>query len=218
LQVSNEDLVDFLGGLPEQKIHCSVMGAEALQSAVADWASKRGVDLAAIVPDKVHADEDEGRVVCKCYSVTEPYLRRKIRELGLRSIAEITHALKAGGGCTACHHEPGGLQDLLDEIWATSHETDDAGQATAAETHDTAGELSPFQLGRRIETVIDDSIRPMLREDNGDIELIDIKDNIVYCRLLEPPGGCPGGADRTRLIVERQLGEEVDDRIRVIAI
>lgn len=218
LQVSNEDLVDFLGGLPEQKIHCSVMGAEALQSAVADWAHKRGVDLAAIVPDKVHEDEDEGRIVCNCYSVTEPYLRRKIRELGLRSIAQITHALKAGGGCTACHHAPGGLQDLLDEIWGVSHGAVETDRRESMESHDGNQEISPYQLGRRIETVIEKSIRPMLRKESGDIELIDIKDDIVYCRLLEPPGGCPGGADRTRLQVERQLQEDVDDRIQVIAI
>ena len=67
LQVSNQDLIDFLDGLPEQKIHCSVMGAEALQKAVADWASKRGVDLAELLPELAHGDEDEGRIVCNCF-------------------------------------------------------------------------------------------------------------------------------------------------------
>ena len=45
LKIRNQDIVDYLEGLPQQKIHCSVMGAEALEAAVVDWAAKRGVDL-----------------------------------------------------------------------------------------------------------------------------------------------------------------------------
>ena len=117
LKVSNQDIVDFLGGLPQQKIHCSVMGAEAIEAAVFNWAQKRGVDLQQLGID-LHADEgDEGRIVCKCFTLTEPYIRRKIKELNLRTIPEITNAIKAGGACMACHHIPGGLQDLLDETW-----------------------------------------------------------------------------------------------------
>jgi NifU-like protein len=218
LQVTNQDLITFLGGLPAQKIHCSVMGAEALQKAVADWASKRGVDLKALMPEMSHADEDEGRIVCKCFSVTEPYLRRKIRELGLKSIAEITNALKAGGGCTACHHAPGGLQDLLDEIWGVQP------QATVATAPATSGkargaeELSPYRLGQRIESTIVNSIRPLLNADGGDLELIDIKGSLVYCRLT---GACSAGSVAThscKRLVEKQLKEQVDDRLQVIAV
>ena len=111
LKVQNKDIVEFLEGLPQQKIHCSVMGAEALESAVFNWAQKRGVDLEKLGV-KIHADEqEEGRIVCKCFSLSEPYLRRKIEELNLRTIAEITNATKAGGACMSCHHVPGGLQD-----------------------------------------------------------------------------------------------------------
>ena len=46
LQIQNTDIVEFLEGLPAQKIHCSVMGAEALEAAVFNWAQRRGVDLA----------------------------------------------------------------------------------------------------------------------------------------------------------------------------
>ena len=34
LEIKNSDIVDYLEGLPKQKIHCSVMGADALQAAV----------------------------------------------------------------------------------------------------------------------------------------------------------------------------------------
>ena len=117
LKITNKDIVDYLEGLPRQKIHCSVMGAEALEAAVFNWAQKRGVDLESLGVD-MHADErEEGRIVCKCFSLSEPYIRRKIKELNLHTIAEITNAIKAGGACMSCHHVPGGLQDLLDEAW-----------------------------------------------------------------------------------------------------
>ena len=67
LTISNDDIVNFLGGLPEQKVHCSVMGAEALEAAVFNWAQKRGVDLQHLGVD-IHTDEqEEGRIVCKCF-------------------------------------------------------------------------------------------------------------------------------------------------------
>ena len=106
LKISNQDIVDFLEGLPAQKIHCSVMGAEALEAAVFNWAQKRGVDLARLGID-IHADEQqEGRIVCKCFSLTEPYIRRKIKELNLRTIPEITNAIKAGGACMSLPSRP----------------------------------------------------------------------------------------------------------------
>ena len=117
LEVKNEDIVDYLEGLPDQKIHCSVMGAEALQAAVFNWAQRRGVDLKALGVDILEEETEDGRLVCKCFGLTEPYLKRKIKELNLRSIAEVTAATKAGGACMTCHHAPGGIQDLLDEAW-----------------------------------------------------------------------------------------------------
>jgi NifU-like protein len=217
LQITNQDLIDFLDGLPEQKIHCSVMGAEALQKAVTDWAVKRGVDLTELLPDMAGADEDEGRIVCNCFSVTEPYLRRKIKELGLKSIAEITNALKAGGGCTTCHHIPGGLQDLLDETWGVMpHELPDETLSSAV-TH--AGEdLSPYRLGQQIEAVITQAIRPLLQEEDGDIELVDIKEHQVYCRLTGACSACQDATGTLKLLVERHLKEQVDDRLQVIAV
>jgi len=79
LRIQNRDIVDYLEGLPDQKIHCSVMGAEALEAAVFNWAQRRGVDLEALGID-MHAEEhEEGRIVCKCFTLSEPYLRRKIQ-------------------------------------------------------------------------------------------------------------------------------------------
>lgn len=215
LRIKNQDLVNFLGGLPEQKIHCSVMGAEALRDAVLDWAEKRGVDVTAYLPE-LEEDKEEGRLVCKCFSVTEPYLRRKIPELGLRSIEEITNALKAGGACGSCHHGPGGLQDLLDEIWGAATPADALPTAAAAQAQEAA-RLSPYRMGKEVEAAIEKHIRPLLAEHGGDIELIDIKDDLIYCRLTGACGDCAGSRNTLKLLVEGKLKEQVDNRLRVIA-
>jgi len=228
LKLENQDIVDFLEGLPDQKIHCSVMGAEALGAAVFNWAQKRGVDLKELGVD-IHAEEqEEGRVVCKCFSLTEPYLRRKIKELGCKTIPELTAATKAGGACMACHHTPGGLQDLLTETWGTgqiapqpvpgaiSPPPFDA-KPTQPEAGDN-GALSPFQFMKKVEQAFDVYVRPMLQQDGGDLELIDIKDKSIYVRLGGACSSCVGANKTIKLLVERTLKDQVDDQIKVIQV
>ena len=241
LKITNDRIVEFLDGLPAQKIHCSVMGSEALESAVFNWAHRRGVDLAELGID-IHADEqDEGRIVCECFSLSEPYIRRKIKELGLRNIPEITAAIKAGGACMSCHHAPGGLQDLLDEIWAGSPPPPAGGEPllkvlpqpsraallsstparsallpAASGGASAAAELSPYQFSKKVEQVIDKYVRPMLQKDGGDMEIVDIKDHLVYCQLQGRCRGCASSEQTMKLIVEKTLKDLVDERIRVI--
>ena len=221
LKIQNSDIVDYLEGLPQQKIHCSVMGAEALEAAVFNWAQKRGVDLQHLGVDIHPGEETEGRMVCECFSMTEPYILRKIKELNLRTIPEITNAIKAGGACMSCHHVPGGLQDLLDEVWGKSQATpkvvhltqSDGSVATATEQ-----ELSPYQVGKKIEKAMDDSIRPLLQKDGGDLEIVDIKNNMVYVQLKGACSDCIGSGQTLKMLVERTLKDTVDERIKVIQI
>lgn len=224
LKIQNSDIVKFLEGLPDQKIHCSVMGAEALESAVFNWAQRRGVDLEELGID-IHADEkDEGRIVCKCFSLSEPYIRRKIKELNLRTIPEITNAIKAGGACMSCHHVPGGLQDILDDIWGKDRDSlpivAPAGQPV--QPVETAGgrqpSLSPYQFSKKVEKAIDQYVRPMLIRDGGGLEIVDIKDTLVYCRLVGACSGCAGANQTLKMMVEKTLKDMVDERIRVIAV
>jgi NifU-like protein len=221
LKITNRDIVTYLEGLPNQKIHCSVMGAEALEAAVFNWAQKRGVALAALGID-MHAEEkEEGRLVCECFGLTEPYLKRKIRELGLKTITDITGAVKAGGACMSCHHKPGGLQDLLNEVWGVQPLTlkilpTPLEPRAPADANRPAP--SPYQLSKQIEKTVEQYVRPMLVRDGGDVEIVDIKDLVVYCRLIGACAGCGGAGMTLKLMVERTLKEMVDDRIRIIAV
>ena len=225
LRVQNKDIVDFLEGLPQQKIHCSVMGAEALEAAVFNWAQKRGVDLDRLGIDLHTEDEEEGRIVCKCFSLSEPYLKRKIKELNLRSIGEITNAIKAGGACMSCHHVPGGLQDMLNAEWGDDEpggslpvlpvigSTPPAQEPTAEKP-----DMSPYQFSKKVEKAIEEYVRPVLQNDGGDVEIVDIKDNLVYCRLMGACDGCASAGQTLKMMVEKTLKEVVDERVRVITI
>jgi NifU-like protein len=193
------------------------MGAEALEAAVFDWARKRGVDLELLGIDQRQEEQEEGRLLCECFSVTEPYVRRKIKELNLRTIPEITNAIKAGGACMSCHHIPGGLQDLLDETWGIAASDTRRKEREEAEV-DARPPISPYQFSKKIEKTIDEYVRPMIQQDGGDIEIVDIKDTLVYCRLAGACAGCAGAAQTLRMMVEGTLKDNVDQRIRVIQV
>ncbi|MCL2305210.1 MAG: iron-sulfur cluster assembly scaffold protein [Planctomycetaceae bacterium] len=225
LKITNQDIVDYLDGLPEQKIHCSVMGAEALEAAVFNWAQKRGVSLDSLEIDIHATEQEEGRVVCKCFTLTEPYIKRKIKELNLKTIPEITGAIKAGGACLSCHHTPGGLQDLLDEVWGTDKTQPlpslplltDIPIATKRAVG--IGEtLSPFQFAKKIEKVFDEYVRPMIRKDGGNVELVDVKETTVYVELQGACANCAGAGQTLKYLVEKTLKDQVDENIRVVQV
>ena len=222
LEITNQDIVEYLGGLPQAKIHCSVMGAEALEAAVFDWARKRGVALADLGIDIREDEVDEGRLVCHCFGLTEPYIRRKIKELELKTIVDISSAIKAGGGCMSCHHTPGGLQDLLDEAWGLPTESfakmPSLPVANQVSTPAAEGERTPFRMAKDIERVLDETVRPHLAKDDGGLELIDIKDTVVYCRFTGDCATCAGSTRTLKNLVENSLKTLVDDSIRVIEV
>ena len=118
--------------------------------------------------------------------------------------------IKAGGACGACQHAPGGIQDLLDAQWGIQDDT----------TLDNVQKmkLSPYQLSKRIEAVLEEDIRPMLAADGGDVEIIDIKENLIYVDLTGACATCPGASGTIQHVIEKKLRDKVDDALRVIQI
>lgn len=278
LKITNQDIVEYLEGLPTQKIHCSVMGAEALETAVFDWAKKRGVDMAALGLHQLNNDEHEGRLVCSCFGITEPYLRRKIKELNLKTVDEVTGAIKAGGACGTCRGE---IQDIINEIWSSAtcatgtcelpqetqaaideflnakpetNQPEQAGEAPQregsfiqlatvtqkadgsyangptladAENPDAAAlaasraeyaDASPYKRAKLIEKVIEEVARPVMKRDGGDVEIVDVKDNLVYVSLVGACEDCESATLTLEMLVETVLQDRLDPNIKIVQI
>ena len=186
--ITNRDIAEYLGGLPEQKMHCSVMGRDALEAALANY---RGVKLEKAGEHAVH----EGAVICKCFGVTDFEIRRAIRENDLRSVEQITNYTKAGGGCGQCKDN---LQAILDE---------ELGQKRAKEG--PPKKLTNVQKMRLIEDAFEREIRPALRADGGDIELVDVDGDRVSVALLGTCVNCPASGSTLTQYVEKKLRELV---------
>ncbi|MBD3314668.1 MAG: Fe-S cluster assembly protein NifU, partial [Chitinivibrionales bacterium] len=101
-KITNRDIADALGGLPPAKMHCSVMGQEALEAAINSYRSGGKT---------TEAPAREGTVVCSCFGVTDREIERAIRENSLKTVEEVTNFTKAGGGCGGCI---GTIQEILD--------------------------------------------------------------------------------------------------------
>ncbi|MCI5219537.1 MAG: Fe-S cluster assembly protein NifU [Candidatus Electrothrix sp. LOE2] len=189
-RITNEDIAEALGGLPKEKMHCSVMGREALEAAIADY---RGV----ILPMA------QGEVVCECFGVTDLEVIRAIRESGLRSVEEITNFTKAGGGCGKC-------EDRLREILQQTVEGLAKKSMPVKEQR-----MTTLQKIKKIEEVIEREIRPTLRKDGGDIELKDVDGDFVTVSLRGACAGCHSSRTTLKEYVEKKLREQVADSLIV---
>lgn len=101
-KITNKQIADYLGGLPPQKMHCSVMGREAMEAAIKNYETGANTDRNL---------EDE--LLCTCYNVSENEVRRVIAENGLTTVEEVTNFTKAGGGCGKCIPK---IRKILEEI------------------------------------------------------------------------------------------------------
>ncbi|NJD07105.1 MAG: Fe-S cluster assembly protein NifU [Methylococcaceae bacterium] len=210
LKVTNQDIADYLDGLPPEKMHCSVMGREALQAAVANY---RGVEW--------KDDHEEGALVCKCFAVDAVMIEETIRVNGLRSVQDVTNYTKAGGGCCACHE---GIEEILVKVLAEqgiAFDPEAAAKAAepeplpiAASAKAAKAPLTLVQRIRRIEAVIE-SIRPNLRMDGGDAELVDVDGNTVYVKMTGACSGCSMAA-MTIGGSQQRLMEDLGEFIKVI--
>jgi len=189
-KVTNEDIARYLDGLPEEKMHCSVMGRDALEAAIANYRRKRGA------PGK----EDKSPIVCRCFGVTQEQIERAIRENALDSIEEVTHYTKAGGGCRSCHPQ---IAEILLRMRGEGR------GAAEREPRLTRPRMTNIQKISLIQDTIEKEIRPALQKDGGDVELIDVVDNTVFVALRGACAGCPMSSVTIKRAVEEKLREYV---------
>ncbi|CAI3224648.1 Fe-S cluster assembly protein NifU [Desulfovibrio legallii] len=192
LKLTNKDIVNALGGLPRQKMHCSVMGQEALEAAIRQWKGE---------PPMPHAQE-EGKLVCKCFGVTDAQIIRTIRENGLKTVEEITNYTKAGGACGEC-------LDEIAEILATELK-----QKPLVELKPRP-RLTNVQRMQKVLQTIDEEIRPRLSVDGGDIELVDVDGPRVVVSLRGRCSQCRASDVTIRDLVQKALREHVEPEIVV---
>lgn len=200
LNITNKEIADYLGGLPEAKMHCSVMGQEALEAAIYKY---RGIEV------EHHDDDDEGVLICSCFGITDNKIRRVAIENDLTEIEQVTNYIKAGGGCGSCLAD---IEDILIEVQAekaaltnrVNTQIENA-QATATPTPT----LTPIQKIALIQSVIDEEVRPILIADGGDVELYNVEGDTVQVILKGACGGCASSTDTLKYAIETRLQDRV---------
>ena len=190
-KVTNKEIAEFLGGLPEQKMHCSVLGREALEVAIKNY--RTGDSSKKIL---------EGKVICNCFGITQEEIERVIRENDLTEVEEVTNYCKAGGGCGSCIPD---IEHILAEV----------GQQKAAQQEAPKQHLTTVQKIHQIEETIDREIRPMLQKDGGDLELIDVVGNRVVISFRGMCAQCNVAPFTMKDVVEAKLREFVADGLVV---
>ena len=187
-KVTNQDIADYLGGLPKEKMHCSVMGRDALEKAIAYYRGE---------PEK----KLEGEIVCECFGVTDVEIERAVRENNLTAVEEVTDYTKAGGGCESCHDK---IQEIIDKVNGKPHIA-----------HRKPSQLTNIQKIQLIQETLEREIKPSLKQDGGDIELIDVDGNAVLVKLRGTCATCVASQVTLKHYVESKLREMVTPELVV---
>jgi len=195
MRVTNRDIADYLGGLPEQKMHCSVMGREALEAAIANY---RGGETA--------KHELEGNVVCTCFGVTDQEIERVIHENDLTTVEQVTNYCKAGGGCGGCRGE---IEKIIERVQG------DRVKEQRLPPPRKGGKLTTIQKIGLIQQTINEQVRPALRAHGGNIELIDVEGDKVIIAFRGMCAQCNVSEFTMRDVVEAKLREFVSEDLYV---
>lgn len=187
-KITNEDIAQKLGGLPKEKMHCSVMGRDALEKAIS---YSRGE------PEK----KVEGEIVCECFGVTDVEIERVVRESHLTSIEDVTDYTKAGGGCENCHEK---IEEIINKV-----------RGKPQIVSKKPARLTNIQKIKLIEETLEREIKPSLKQDGGDIELIDVDGNTVIVKLRGTCATCAASQVTLKHYVESKLRELVTPELVV---
>jgi len=190
-KITNRDIADYLDGLPEEKMHCSVMGMEALEAAINSY---RGIK----VPDRgVHEGE---KIICHCFGVTDKKIIQVIEMNNLTTVEQVTNYTKAGGGCGQCRPQ---IEALLAEVAKKGKEKKGA----------LPKKMTTLEKIRVIQETLEKEIRPYLHADGGDLELVDIDGNRVYIKLKGTCQSCPSMGFTIESFITQKLRQAVNEEI-----
>lgn len=193
-KITNRQIAEYLGGLPDQKMHCSVMGREALEAAIHNY--RTGEESVV----QVHEE-----IICSCFGVSKEEIERVVRENNLHSAEEVTNFCKAGGGCGMCLDR---IREIVDEV---NH-----AQTVIPQTS-TERKLTVLQKIKLIEQTLEEQVRPVLRKDGGDVELIDVDGDVVTIAFRGMCSGCRSAAITRDNVIATALHEFVDPAIKVVS-
>lgn len=201
LKVSNQDIADYLDGLPPEKMHCSVMGREALQAAVANYRGEVWSD-----------DHEEGDLVCKCFAIDAVMIEETIRGNSLKTMEDVTNYTKAGGGCSACHEK---IEDILIAVNGRLYSNELKVKKVPKESP-VKPQLTNYQRIRKIEDTLE-ALRPMLQRDHGDVTLVEVDGKKIYVALT---GACQGCQMESATLggIQHKLVEALGELVQVLPV
>ncbi|EFK9805853.1 iron-sulfur cluster assembly scaffold protein NifU [Campylobacter coli] len=200
--------------VPPQKMHCSVMAYDVIKQAAAHY---KGIS-----PE----DFEDQIIVCECARVSLGTIKEVIKLNDLHSVEKITQYTKAGAFCKSCI-KPGGHEKrdyyLVDILAETRAEIDREKLKNTMKSDVAFDEMTVVGQLKAVESVLDAEIRPMLHNDGGDLEVIDIQKAEgaaidVYIRYLGACSGCSSGSGATLYAIETILQEELSPNIRVMPV
>lgn len=206
-ELTNQDIAEYLDGLPPEKMHCSVMGSEALEAAIANYRGEVWSD-----------DHEEGALICKCFAVDEGKIVKAVKENGLTTLMEVIHYTKAGGGCSTCHEK---IEQVLDKVLA-SGACGEVKSSAYAKSGSVAIPVTPQPVAERssvwvqVEAVLE-AMRPHLQADGGDVALIGVSENKVEVALSGACMGCMM-TDMTLAWIQQKLMEALGRYVQVVSV
>jgi len=201
-KITNDDIAQELEGLPDAKMHCSVMGQEALELAISFYQNG----------GKTIQKEVKSRVICHCFNITEDDIEKAVKQNGLTTIEQVTNYTKAGGGCGACIEEIEQMVNRINaEIDAHNNDHHDHGHETAQPLR----EMTTLEKIDRIRKVLNEDIRPALQRDHGDCDLIDVDGNKVKIRFIGACSSCSFAGNTQNDFIGKTLQEKVSPELVV---
>ncbi len=193
-KITNQDIANALGSLPAEKMHCSVMGMEALDAAVKSY--RQG-------GKPVVFEQEAEKIVCHCFNVSEEAIIKAIRTNHLTTVEDVTHFTKAGGACGRCKGE---IQHILDKVNAA------CAVQTAPKTYE---QMTLVEKIKSIESVLETDVRPKLNLDGGSVELVDLAGSTVKVRLTGMCSGCAGAQGTLKNFIEKTLKDKISPSLTV---